>query len=478
MFQGRNLLIEVYTGSNYEAVGRLVSKSISLASQAIEVTDIDADDWRQLDDRGLGDKSMSISGGGPFFNNESTSEFLQDAVFSGALVNVRATIGSGRVIYGVFKVTSFSTTGEHISAAQFSISLESAGIIHTGSGQSSSFCPTPSPCTPSTPFSAVTGVTSQQANDVIWDGARFIIVGEGGLIWSSEDGQTISQIYNSGNGDNFTGIDYANGLYAISVLGASNGRIVTTTDFTTFNDITITGATWDNSSSVVGVRNIKYFPGVGFFAVGAVFSGVQRYPAIAFSADGVAFDTSYSRIVTDFAGEIYDIEWDGETIIAVGTIDDGAAENSETFRVYSTDGGQNWTFQILSSSIPSFHELRGIDYNCQTGTWIVAGEYSRLFRTTDWSTITELNLGGGAGHFRSLHYSDYYGRWLAGDVNGDIYYSVDDGLTFPNSHNLGSAALVVNGIADDQGMLPNRMYFVACDDETSSLNFCYYTECI
>lgn len=132
MHKGREFLVEVDTGSGFVAIGFLQTKSLSISSDTIDVTDIDSNDWRTLDDRGLGSRSMAFSGSGVLDTTDAALVFMEDAVWSGTLVNLKLTLldtGSGHSYEGVFKVTTFDRSGEHGGIVTFSMSAESAGVI-------------------------------------------------------------------------------------------------------------------------------------------------------------------------------------------------------------------------------------------------------------------------------------------------------------------------------------------------------------
>lgn len=477
MYKGRELLVEVDTGSGFATLGKLQSKTLSYSCEAVEVTDVDSDDWRTLDGQGFGTRNFSFSGSGVLHNSEVTVEFMQDATLSRTLINMRVTLGTGRSYQGLFKVTSFDISGGHNSAVSYGLAAESAGNINIIGGLL--FCPVPTTCTPSAPWVASTGVLSQTANDVMWDGARFIVVGDGGLVWSSSDGASLTQEHSFGGSPapNLTSIDYGNSIYVASVLGDGLGKIYTGPDLATWTSKTISGANWAQNDSRVGVRKARYFPGIGFVAVGAVWDVTltERYPAIAFSSDGDVWTTVYTRIVSGGAGGIFDLTWDGTTITVVGGIRD-PGEGNDTFRLHSTDG-QNWTFQMLSPAVPTFNELRSIDFNCQTGVYVIGSQFGSLYRTTDFTSFTDFFISGSGDH-DLLYYSDTYGRWVVGDNRGILRWSLDDGLTFTTSYDVGNVSMTFKGMADDHGVLGDRRYFAVGDDQTASTNFAFYSKCL
>ena len=133
--KGRNILVEVYTGSGYEVIGLMQSKTLTINSASIDQTDVDSGDWKVLDDRGLGDKSLSLSGAGILDTTNSPLVFVEDAVWSGELVTIRITFENGDYYISNFKIVTFDRSGELNGIVPFSFSAEStAAPTNSGVG--------------------------------------------------------------------------------------------------------------------------------------------------------------------------------------------------------------------------------------------------------------------------------------------------------------------------------------------------------
>lgn len=118
-----NLDVDVFRN-----VGGIRGKSLSLASEGIDITNQDSDQWRTLLD-GAGIRSGEISGDGVYTNEDMAKQveddFLANLLTCLAIVEAK----SGRVYVGCFKVTSLELGGSYDGEGTLSISASSSGPV-------------------------------------------------------------------------------------------------------------------------------------------------------------------------------------------------------------------------------------------------------------------------------------------------------------------------------------------------------------
>jgi len=128
--KGRDMLIKVGNGASpatFSTIGGIRSRTITINNDSVDITDSDNAPYRQLlADTGL--RSMSISGSG-VQKNGANIQTVEALAHSGAIEEFQVVFGNGDIIQGLFQVTSFETSGEHVSEQTMSISLESAGVF-------------------------------------------------------------------------------------------------------------------------------------------------------------------------------------------------------------------------------------------------------------------------------------------------------------------------------------------------------------
>lgn len=127
---GRTALVKLdNTGSgSYQTVGGVRTRTLTINSEAVDVTTSDStNQWRELLAT-AGVKSMDISVSGVFVDDTYINQVI-------AYVNA-CTIRNWQYIHsaigtfqGAFQVTSFELGAEHNGAVTFSFTLESAGEI-------------------------------------------------------------------------------------------------------------------------------------------------------------------------------------------------------------------------------------------------------------------------------------------------------------------------------------------------------------
>lgn len=125
--KGRNLLLKVDLtgGGTYTTIAALQSKTVSINCESVEVSNFDSGNWRELDSRGLGIRSMAVSGSG-IFVDDATQNFMEDAAFAHSFVTMQIVFENGDYYESDFIITSMDKSGELSGVEVFSLSLESA----------------------------------------------------------------------------------------------------------------------------------------------------------------------------------------------------------------------------------------------------------------------------------------------------------------------------------------------------------------
>jgi TP901-1 family phage major tail protein len=118
----------VPTGAIFVGVGGLRSKEFAFASEAIDITNHDSEEWKLLLDD-AGQRSASISGSGVFGASEAFTE-LQTQFLANHIVDLMfIDLKSFKAFLGFFKVTQLSASGDYNAEGQYSFSAESSGPV-------------------------------------------------------------------------------------------------------------------------------------------------------------------------------------------------------------------------------------------------------------------------------------------------------------------------------------------------------------
>ncbi len=127
---GRLILLAVGNGlspQTYTNISGVRSRTITINNEQVDVTTSDTAPWRRLlGDAGL--RSISITGTG-IFEDDAAIKLVEDLVYSGALEEMRMTFPNGDRVEGLFQVTQFEHTGDHVDVQAYTIALESADVI-------------------------------------------------------------------------------------------------------------------------------------------------------------------------------------------------------------------------------------------------------------------------------------------------------------------------------------------------------------
>lgn len=129
--KGKAVLIKIGDGGTSEsftAIAGLRSKQITLNAEQVDITNADStNQWRELlADAGV--KSVSVSGNGVFTDGAS-EESARAAFFASSFSNWQILVPDFGTFTGAFQVTQLEYSGEYNDAAQYALTLESAGAI-------------------------------------------------------------------------------------------------------------------------------------------------------------------------------------------------------------------------------------------------------------------------------------------------------------------------------------------------------------
>jgi hypothetical protein len=259
---------------------------------------------------------------------------------------------------------------------------------------------------------------TQLINDVIWTGAKFVVVGSGGKIASSPDGVSWTQTGSSGFGtlsNAINGIAWSGSKF---VAVGAGGKMAASPDGETWTLVTtsplganaINGIAW-NASKFVAVGaysglaysqdgetwtavNMNNIVGSPILAIkGVVWDGGQFIAfganKIARSTDGVTWTgVAVENLPSPFTSSVslQDLAWNGTKLVAVGYL--GTI-------IHSADNGASWT-AVTDSPFGSIN-INGIVWD--GGKFISIGDSGKMAASTDgevWTTLVDESEAIGA----------------------------------------------------------------------------------
>lgn len=135
-FSDRKLILKIGDGASPEVftkIAALRDTTITETQATVETTNKDSAGNRTLlDDKTL--LSMSVSGTG-VFTDDATIASVRTAFRAGTLNNFEIDVvgtdatTAGEVLTGAFQITQFEVAGANASEVNYSITLESSGVI-------------------------------------------------------------------------------------------------------------------------------------------------------------------------------------------------------------------------------------------------------------------------------------------------------------------------------------------------------------
>lgn len=112
----------------FRTVAGLRSSSFSLEAEAIDITNQDSSQWKEILDA-AGIRGVSLSGDG-VFKDEFTFKKVRTLALGQTLANWQLLVNSaGDYWSGCFKITSMEQSGEYNAESTYSMSMESSGAV-------------------------------------------------------------------------------------------------------------------------------------------------------------------------------------------------------------------------------------------------------------------------------------------------------------------------------------------------------------
>lgn len=128
--RGRDILLRIMDGAGgFVAVAGIRSSRIELSAGLVDATGMDSPEaWRELL-AGAGTKTARISGQGVFRDAASDAR-MRAAFFAGEVPDWQLVLPHFGTLEGAFQIAALNWSGAHDGEAEFSISLESAGLLN------------------------------------------------------------------------------------------------------------------------------------------------------------------------------------------------------------------------------------------------------------------------------------------------------------------------------------------------------------
>jgi len=113
----------------FQTFGGLRSKSLTVSSESVDVTNHDSDEWSAKLD-GAGIRSAAISGECVLIDNHAVINKIRTNFLANVNTELRIVASvSGSYYQGMFKLTEFGLSGDYNGEATTSISAESSGAV-------------------------------------------------------------------------------------------------------------------------------------------------------------------------------------------------------------------------------------------------------------------------------------------------------------------------------------------------------------
>lgn len=130
--KGSSLLIKLSDGGSpdsFTTLAGLRTKSITLNSETVDVTNSDSvNKWRELL-AGAGIKSASFSGTGVLQDNAQAHTDIVTLHMGGTIRTWQVIVPGLGTYQGAFQIASIEQSGEHNAEVVFTVTLESAGEL-------------------------------------------------------------------------------------------------------------------------------------------------------------------------------------------------------------------------------------------------------------------------------------------------------------------------------------------------------------
>lgn len=126
--KGKELLLKIHDGSDYQLVGGFKSNDIDIkGGTAADITTKDSGGFTELLEEGA-IKSLSTTGNGVFMNDAAFA-LAHGHAMAGTHPDCQIVIPGFGTYTGKFMITSLKLDGSHDGAVTYSITLDSAGPV-------------------------------------------------------------------------------------------------------------------------------------------------------------------------------------------------------------------------------------------------------------------------------------------------------------------------------------------------------------
>lgn len=127
--KGRDILLKISDGGNgFVTLAGIRASKIQLSAALVDATSADSPEaWRELL-AGAGAKTAKVTGRGVFKDAASDAR-MRTVFFAGEAPDWQFILPDFGTLQGAFQVSELSWSGEHDGEAEFSVTLESAGLV-------------------------------------------------------------------------------------------------------------------------------------------------------------------------------------------------------------------------------------------------------------------------------------------------------------------------------------------------------------
>ncbi|WP_339796513.1 phage major tail protein, TP901-1 family [uncultured Hyphomonas sp.] len=127
--RGRDILLKISDGTGgFTTLAGVRASRIQLSTGTVDGTSAEsAEAWRELVE-GAGIKSARVTGRGVFKDAASDAR-MRTVFFGGEAPDWQLILPDFGILEGAFQITELSWSGAHDGEAEFSVTLESAGLI-------------------------------------------------------------------------------------------------------------------------------------------------------------------------------------------------------------------------------------------------------------------------------------------------------------------------------------------------------------
>lgn len=112
----------------FRTLGGLRSASFSFSSEAVDVTNVDSNEWKSMLDN-AGVRSASVSGSGVYTSEAVFKEFRTDFLNNALTCILLLDAKTKELFEGCFKISELEVSGSYDAEGEYSMSAESAGPV-------------------------------------------------------------------------------------------------------------------------------------------------------------------------------------------------------------------------------------------------------------------------------------------------------------------------------------------------------------